>query len=341
MTIVSISGTPGTGKTEVAKILVEKLNEEEGSEKWRLIDLNRLAEQKKLYSGYDKKRRCSIIDTDALSREIGRIGDQDLVLESHYAHDMPADLIIILRTNPGVLRERLRAKGWKSAKIEENALAEIMEVCKSEALDTGKRVFEVDTTKKKPEKIAEEIISLIKLTPPKMDRDLRLPAEMKPEFRRPFGELIPLKGSDKRCAEQAVKTAGKPKKLISVGDPVTYYLVGLGRIPDVSIIDGKEEREPFNKEIRLDCPEIRVRNPAGCITKELWETIERFAGYEKPIKIFVEGEEDLAVLPCSVLMPEGSAILYGLPDKGIVVVKLTKQKKEEAIRLLKRIMELQ
>ena len=55
----------------------------------------------------------------------------------------------------------------------------------------------------------------------------------------------------------------------------------------------------------------------------------------------MEGEEDLAVLPCTVLMPEGSVILYGLPDKGIVVVKLTKEKKEEAIKLLKRVMELQ
>ena len=338
--IVAISGTPGTGKTEVARVLVEKLNEERGVESWRLIDLNKMAEQKKLYSGYDKKRDCRIVDIDALSQEIGRIGDQDIVVESHYAHEMPADLIIILRANPGELRGRLIKKSWKTAKVEENIMAEIMEVCKSEALETGKRVFEVDTTKKKPEKVAEEILSLIELTPPKIEGDLKLPAEMKPEFRRPFGELIPLKGSEKDCMKQALKLAGKAK-LISVGDPVTYYLLELGKPPDISIIDGKENRKPFEKEIKLDCPEIRVKNPAGSISRELWETIERFSGYDKAIKIFVEGEEDLSVLPCAVLMPEGSVIIYGLPDKGIVVVKLTREKKGEAVRLLKRIMELQ
>lgn len=341
MTIVSISGTPGTGKTEVARILAEKLNEKEGFEKWRLIDLNKMAEQKKLYSGYDRKRECKIVDIDALSQEIGRIGDQDIIVESHYAHEMPADLIIILGTKPGVLRERLKARGWKTAKVEENVLAEIMEVCKSEALETGKSVFEVDTTKNKPEKAAEEILNIIRLAPPKIEGDLRLPGEMKPEFRRPFGELIPLKGSGKKCAKQALKAAGKPKRLVTVGDPVTYYMVGLGRIPDMAIIDGREKRKPFKKKIELDCPEIRVKNPPGGITRELWETIERFANYKKKIKIFVEGEEDLAVLPCTVLMPEGSVILYGIPDKGIVVVKLTKEKKGESIKLLKRIMELQ
>ncbi len=341
MTIVSISGTPGTGKTEAAKALVERLNEEVGFERWRLIELNKMAEQKKLHSGYDEKRGCHIADTDALSREIGRIGDQDIILESHYAHEMPADLIIILRTNPGVLRERLRARGWKTEKVEENVLAEIMEVCKSEALETGKRVFEVDTTGKGPGDAAEEILSVIRLMPPKIDRDLRLPAEMRPELRRLFGELVPAKGSEKSCARKALRLAGKPRMLITVGDTVTHCLVELGKTPDMAVIDGMEKRKPFGKDIKLDCPEVRARNPAGGITRELWEAIERFAGYGKPIKIFVEGEEDLAVLPCAVLMPEDSVILYGLPGEGIAVVRLTRERKEEALKLLKRMMELQ
>lgn len=339
--IIAISGTPGTGKSEAAKFLVEKLNQEVGHESWRLIELNRMAEQKKLYSGYDKKRDCKIVDIDGLSGEIGRIGDQDLILEAHYAHEMPADLIIILKTNPGVLRERLKKRGWKTAKVEENVLAEIMETCRSEALETGKRVFEVDTTEKSPEGVADEILSMIKLAPPKIERDLLLPAGMKPEFRRPFGELIEARGSERECVKEALKIAGKPRKLIAVGDPVTYYLAGLGKPPDMAIIDGMEKRKPFGKEIKLDCPEIRVKNPPGGITRELWETIERFAGYEKPIKIFVEGEEDLAVLPCAVLMPEGSVIIYGLPDQGVVVAKLTRERKGEALKLLKRMMELQ
>jgi len=336
--IIAISGTPGTGKTEAGKLLVEKLNQEEGCEKWRIIELNKMAEQKKLYSGYDKKRDCQIVDTDALSREIGRVGDQDMVVESHYAHDMPADLIIILRTNPDVLRQRLRERGWKTKKIEENVLSEIMEVCKSEALETGKQIFELDTSKKGAEETAEEMLSIVRLAPPRVSRDLKLPAEMRPEFKRPFGELV--EGEPGKCIKKALKKAGAGT-LVSVGDAVTYHIIASKVKPVMAVIDGKESRKPFEKDIKLECSGIMVKNPAGTISKELWETVKKFSGYGKGVKIFVEGEEDLAVLPCAILMPENTVILYGLADRGVVVLKLTREKKGEAIRLLKRIMELQ
>ena len=43
--------------------------------------------------------------------------------------------------------------------------------------------------------------------------------------------------------------------------------------------------------------EVSVDNPAGIITDELIKTLcEAFAS-EKPLRIFVRGEEDLATLP--------------------------------------------
>lgn len=150
MTIIAISGIPGTGKTEVAKLLAKRLG-------WKLIELNRLAAQKNLYSGYDSRRGCKVVDIEGLAKEIKKMHGQDLVLESHYAHDMPCDFVVILRTNPGELRKRMGAKGWSREKIEENIEAEIMEVCKTEALGLGKSVFVVDTTGKKAERVAEEI----------------------------------------------------------------------------------------------------------------------------------------------------------------------------------------
>ncbi len=38
-----------------------------------------------------------------------------------------------------------------------------MEVCKSEALEMGKKVLEIDTSGKKPEKVADEIIKKLGL----------------------------------------------------------------------------------------------------------------------------------------------------------------------------------
>ena len=148
--IICITGTPQTGKSSVAKVLAERLN-------WKLISLNELAEKKKLYCGYDRERKARVVDIGRIEKEVKKIKG-DLVLESHYSHEIPCNLVVVLRTNPAELRKRMKKLGWNKEKIEENIVAEIMEVCKTEALELGRKVIEIDTTEKKPEEIAEEII---------------------------------------------------------------------------------------------------------------------------------------------------------------------------------------
>lgn len=147
--IIAVSGTPATGKSIIAKLLAKKLS-------YRYIDLNGIAKEKGLYAGYDSKRKVKIVDVGLIEKEVKRM-EGNLVLDSHYAHEIKNDLTVILRTNPKELRERMRKKGWPKEKIEENVEAEIMEVCKTEALELGRRVIEIDTTGKKPEQVVEEI----------------------------------------------------------------------------------------------------------------------------------------------------------------------------------------
>ena len=148
---LAISGTPGTGKTEVARALAGRLG-------WRLVELNALAQEKGLYCGYDDKRKCKVVDIDGIAGELEKVKGENIILESHYAHEIPSDIVVILRTNPGELRKRLESKGWGREKIEENVQAEIMEVCREEAMERGGRVIEIETTGKKPEDVAGEIL---------------------------------------------------------------------------------------------------------------------------------------------------------------------------------------
>ncbi|MDD4307373.1 MAG: DUF359 domain-containing protein [Thermoplasmata archaeon] len=108
--------------------------------------------------------------------------------------------------------------------------------------------------------------------------------------------------------------------LICIGDVVTLDLLDIGCVPDISIIDYKTKRMPI-AEVKArfkNYPqeEISVRNPAGVITQELWDTI--LNGFEKPrkLRIVVDGEEDLASLACISLAPLGSMVVYGIPGKG-------------------------
>ncbi len=151
-----ISGTPATGKTTIAKLLAKKL-------KWKLIELNKLAEDKNLYCGYDKKRNVKIVDIEKVKKDVEGLKEKNLIIESHYAHYMPCDLVIILRVNPAEMRKRGEEKGWKKEKMEENLEAEIMEICKQEAFELGRKILEIDTTGKKYENIVKEIINKLKL----------------------------------------------------------------------------------------------------------------------------------------------------------------------------------
>ncbi|RLJ06037.1 MAG: toxin, partial [Candidatus Aenigmatarchaeota archaeon] len=95
--------------------------------------------------------------------EIKKI-QEDLVMDSHYSHEMPFDVVVVLRTNPEELRKRMKGKGWWKEKTEENIEAEIMEICKSEALERlgNKKMIEIDTTGKKPEDAVKEIMEKLR-----------------------------------------------------------------------------------------------------------------------------------------------------------------------------------
>jgi uncharacterized protein (UPF0218 family) len=51
----------------------------------------------------------------------------------------------------------------------------------------------------------------------------------------------------------------------------------------------------------------------------------------------VKGEEDMLALPLFTLAPKGSAVLYGQPLEGVVVVYITEEKQNQAKDLMDKI----
>ena len=150
------------------------------------------------------------------------------------------------------------------------------------------------------------------------------------EFKKPLGKLY----VDFADAIPKIKEASF---LISVGDQTTKNLLDNDLYPDLGIIDNRIQRKDHNHDIIRTENILRADNPAGTITKNLWETIESAVSLiledkEKRI-IEVKGEEDLAVLPCLLVAPEDAVILYGQPNEGLVFVNVS-EGKDKALRLM-------
>ena len=157
--LISISGTPGTGKTGVARILARKLGA-------NLIDIKRLIEKDRIPYFRDRKRNTRVVSTIDLKRAIEKIivKNKTNIIEGHLSHFMKSDFIFILRCSPNELQKRLAKRGWAPEKIRENIQAEILDAITIEAIQGKKarRIYEVDTTKLTAEKTCALIIRMLK-----------------------------------------------------------------------------------------------------------------------------------------------------------------------------------
>ncbi len=159
MKAIVIGGTPGTGKTETAEILSERLG-------LRVLSLGELAREHDCLSTHDDERDTEVIDEDCLVQALVEILDEegeDIIIEGHYIDLVPSyrvKLAIILRTHPDELKRRLADRDYKEDKIRENVEAEVIGVCQLDALDAfGEgRVVEIDTTGINANAVAEGII---------------------------------------------------------------------------------------------------------------------------------------------------------------------------------------
>ena len=187
MGIIIITGTPGTGKTLIARALAKKI--------WyKLIEIKKIVDEHKidkkfcahcklsnlqykdkgLYKIYKGER---LVDLKRLKKatmkKIRVLESKNIIIESHLTCEMrlPAQFVFVLRCAPDILKRRLQRRKYPKQKREENVLAEMLDYCTLLVRKNfkGKQIIEIDTSKRSINNCVREIINVIKGKKKKID----------------------------------------------------------------------------------------------------------------------------------------------------------------------------
>ncbi|MFA5797400.1 MAG: adenylate kinase family protein [Candidatus Woesearchaeota archaeon] len=170
--IIAVTGTPGAGKTSIAKKLATALG-------FTYLDLNTLIKKEKLYDSYDCKAKTYDVDEKKLAKFMNTllktyaydfadpyqqqlldacnahatlksgelfkictfkknissrtIKQKNIIVDSHLSHLFNSDICFVVKTDIRTLRKRLASRGYSKQKIQDNIESEIFDVCLEEA----------------------------------------------------------------------------------------------------------------------------------------------------------------------------------------------------------------
>ncbi|MDT8357676.1 MAG: adenylate kinase family protein [Methanomicrobiaceae archaeon] len=146
-----ITGTPGTGKSSIAREL-----EKRGFRVGHVHDT-----VKDYVVGDDPERGTRVVDVERWAEGFGHI---DGIIEGHIAHYLPCNAVVVLRCRPDLLEARLASRGYPEVKIRENVEAEALDVILIETLEVHPpdHVYELDTTSLSVEEAADRIEEFIR-----------------------------------------------------------------------------------------------------------------------------------------------------------------------------------
>ncbi len=161
---------------------------------------------------------------------------------------------------------------------------------------------------------------------------MQLPDVLRDQLKNPLGILISDNDPNK---ENIIKNFTAESIMITVGDRTTENMLQLGFKPHIQIIDGLEKRNqciiPVDDTINT---KLSCRNPSGEITEESIQIIKKAFSSEPPVRIVVDGEEDLLVIPVCISAPENSIVMYGQPNEGLVIVTITPEIRAKVQKIL-------
>ncbi|KAJ8064528.1 hypothetical protein OCU04_006858 [Sclerotinia nivalis] len=130
---IIVTGTPGVGKTTHCEQLAENTG-------LKHLSVNDVVKEKGCHEGWDDELKTWIVDEDKLLDEIEEdVKQGGYIIDWHACELFPKswiDLVVVLRVDSTLLYDRLKARNYPEAKLQENLDAEIMEVLLEEARES-------------------------------------------------------------------------------------------------------------------------------------------------------------------------------------------------------------
>lgn len=147
--IIAITGTPGVGKSTVAKEAGKKLG-------YKVMEINKVL-------GIESDREASV-SVSRINKEItSRLEDNTIIVShlSHFLKDKRIRMFFVLRCSPPTLINRLKNRHYQKSKIYDNAMFEAIDGTMLETTEFHRNIVQMDNTKNLRRNV-NEIISFVK-----------------------------------------------------------------------------------------------------------------------------------------------------------------------------------
>lgn len=158
---VALTGTPGTGKSTVGRLLQQIPSFEKMG--FRVTEVSDLAMRSGGGRPIPGPRPTVEVDLDQLVHWLDTegAGEPPLLIVGHLAHLLPVEASVLLRCDPVILEQRLQARGDPVATVQQNVESELVDVILAEAVGVGHPLFEHDTSQETPSMTAQWVLSVI------------------------------------------------------------------------------------------------------------------------------------------------------------------------------------
>jgi len=159
--------------------------------------------------------------------------------------------------------------------------------------------------------------------------DYSITESLKEDLRVPKSKIF--EGDNPTVTKDMISYIQKKRfdRVVCVGDEVSHDLLQNGFKPRNVIVDGKVNRIPIDyldEVVEHYHNKFSLTNLPGTIAKEAWKTLKDALKQESAV--IVKGEEDLLAIPIILLTEIKTAIIYGQPGRGKVIIEVDEERKE-------------